>query len=405
MNILSLPAIYWLELTSACNNRCPGCGNVYAAERGPQPMPASVWEELLAGFGPEAAQIRLSGGEPTLHPEFFRILDAADSYDARVAIFTNGRWSDPKGFVRRLRDRHQPGGLLVSLHGASASSHEAFTRVRGSFDETVANIRLAVENGIRVSLSTIITRRSWDELEEVVELAGRLGVHHVAFNRYLGRPLPAIEPTSGQMRWAVWRIEELLRDGAPVKYGIGLPQCFEANSSGGCLAGVAYAAVDPWGNVRPCAHSPSVAGSLRRSSLADVWHSEAMNAWRGLMPAECTACAAYAVCHGGCRAVQELRPGRRDPLRNAPLAEYNPASRVRELPADARPRAALRLRPEVFGYALLGQGQVVPVGDGARALIEACDGSATFAQLADLFGPEAVDLLGELWERGMLEAA
>ena len=29
--VLSLPVAYYLELTPACTNRCPGCGNVYAA--------------------------------------------------------------------------------------------------------------------------------------------------------------------------------------------------------------------------------------------------------------------------------------------------------------------------------------------------------------------------------------
>jgi len=59
-------------------------------------------------------------------------------------------------------------------------------------------------------------------------------------------------------------------------------------------------------------------------------------------------------------------------------------------------------RPEPFGYVLLGQGQVVPVRTEARAVVEACDGSATFAQLAARFGQSGLDLLGELWELGML---
>ena len=28
--VLSRPVAYYLELTPACQNRCPGCGNVYA---------------------------------------------------------------------------------------------------------------------------------------------------------------------------------------------------------------------------------------------------------------------------------------------------------------------------------------------------------------------------------------
>jgi radical SAM protein with 4Fe4S-binding SPASM domain len=403
--VLSIPAIYALELTPVCNNRCPGCSNVYAARRsGPPPLTAQEWYNLLAPFISEAVQIRLTGGEPTLHPEFFRIFEEVTSHDAWVTVFTNGRWKDPGQFVKRIRGRRHFSGLLISLHGADPASHEAFSGVPGSFDETVSNIRLAVESGITVALSTVITRYSWKELEAVVELGQELGVHHVAFNRYIGHPLPEIEPTDDQTRAAIFRVQALAQAGAAVKYGIGVPQCFLSNDSEGCLAGVAYASIDPWGNLRPCAHSPTVIGSLCEKSMQELWNSEAMAVWRGLMPSECTTCAAYSVCHGGCRAVQELHPSGRDPLRGEPLAEYSPPQTVHELPADVRPRAVVRLRPESFGYALLGQGQVLPVRAEARAVVEACDGSSTFAELAARFGQGGLDLLGELWELGMLVA-
>jgi radical SAM protein with 4Fe4S-binding SPASM domain len=404
--VLSIPAIYALELTPVCNNRCPGCSNVYAAHRsGSPPLSAQEWRDLLAPFISEAVQIRLTGGEPTLHPEFPRIFEETISHDAWVTVFTNGRWKEPEQFVKHIRGRCHFSGLLISLHGADSFSHESFSGVLGSFDETVSNIRLAVENGITVALSTVITRYSWNKLDAIVEFGQELGVQHIAFNRYIGGPLSEIEPTGEQMEAAILRVQALAQAGAAVKYGIGVPQCFILNDSEGCLAGVAYVSVDPWGNLRPCAHSPTVIGSLYGKSMDELWHSEAMDAWRALMPTECTTCAAYSVCHGGCRAVQELRPDGRDPLRREPLTKYNPPQTVRELPADVRPGIALRLRPEPFGYALLGQGRVMPVRAEARAVIEACDGSATFAQLAARFGQSGLDLLGELWELGMLESA
>jgi radical SAM protein with 4Fe4S-binding SPASM domain len=406
MYVLSFPAIYALELTSVCNNHCPGCSNVYAARRsGPPPLSAQEWHALLTPFIAEAVQIRLTGGEPTLHREFFRIFEEVTSYDAWVTVFTNGRWKDPKGFVKRIRRRRHFSGLLISLHGANPTSHEAFSGIPGSFDETVANIRLAVESGISVALSTVITRYCWNELEAIIELGQELGAHHIAFNRYIGSLLPEIEPTQEQAQTAILHVQTLAQAGAAIKYGIGIPQCFISNDSEGCLAGVAYVSVDPWGNLRPCAHSPSVIGSLRETSLAELWHSPAMDAWRALMPSECTTCAAYSVCHGGCRAVQELRHNGRDPLRGDSLADYSLTITARELPADVHPRAAVRLRPESFGYALLGQGHVVPVRAEARAVVEACDGTATFSELAARFGQSGLDLLGELWELGMLEAA
>jgi radical SAM protein with 4Fe4S-binding SPASM domain len=277
--------------------------------------------------------------------------------------------------------------------------------VPGSFDETLANIRLALSAGVRVALSTVISRDNWHDLAAVVELGRELGVQHVAFNRYLGEPMPDIEPTEAQQRLACAAVEQMIQAGAPAKYGIGLPQCFLSNSSEGCLAGVAYAAIDPWGRLHPCVHSPSIVGSLHEHSLADLWRSPAMAAWRGLMPADCIGCAAYSVCHGGCRAVQELRSDRRDPLRQDPLASFAPARPVRDLPAAGRPILQGTLRPESFGYVVLGQGQLLPVPAEARPLLTACDGTLTCSILAERYGQPGLELLGDLWEVGLLHIA
>lgn len=403
MLILSRPAICTLEITSVCNNRCPGCSNIYADARIPTVLSANTWATLLADFAPHATQLRLSGGEPFLHPEFFDILEIATSYDIPVTIFTNARWQNPVTVVKKLSGWPNLAGLLISLHGGRAESHEAFTNVPGSFAETQANIRLSIDSGLDVTLSTVITHHNYIEINEIVALGQQIGVHRISFARYLGKPLPEIESTDNEMRLAVESIEALKKAGASVEYGI-IPQCFFPNSSTGCLASVAYIAIDPWGNVRPCNHSPTVIGSLHEHSMYDLWHSDKMNAWRALMPAECTTCAAYSVCHGGCRAVQELRADGRDPLRGEPLAEYVPAQEIKELPANVCPRRNFRIREEEFGYALLGQGQVIPVAYEALPVLEACDGIASFAQLAERFGQPGLDLLGELWETGLLQA-
>ena len=375
MYVLSTPAIYALELTSACSNRCPGCSNIYTGQRAPAATDADTWLKWLTVIGPAAVQIRLTGGEPTLHPGFLRILRAATSYDAWVTVFTNGRWHQQRELVVALAQMPRLSGLLVSLHGANAPQHEAFSGVPGSFDETVANVRLALSAGVRVALSTVITQQNWHDLEAVVNLGRELGVQHVAFNRYLGGPAPDIEPNEAQQGAACADIERLIEAGAAAKYGIGLPQCFVTNASEGCLAGVAYAAIDPWGRLHPCVHSPSIIGSLHERSLAELWHSPAMAAWRNLMPEECQRCAAYNACHGGCRAVQELRPDRRDPLRRNALASFAPLRRPRTLPGEGRPVLRGILRPESFGYVIMGQGQLLLVRAGARPLLAACDGT------------------------------
>ncbi len=398
---LSLPAFYSLEITAACNCRCAGCSNVYSTERSTPPLPAAIWEEWIADWGPSAVEIRLTGGEPTLHPEFDRILKHVTSYGARILVFTNARWEDSEHVLRTL---HGSGdvGLLVSVHGSTPYNHETFTGIPGAWNQTITNIQLAVEEGVTVALNCVITQQNWADIKEIAILGKQLGAQHVAFSRYIGRPLPDIEPTDEQLWSAIYAIETLLAQGESVAYGIGIPYCFRPNHSEGCLAGVAYMAVDPWGNVRPCAHSPTIAGSLFASPLEEIWQGETMSAWRSRVPIKCLRCPAYTDCHGGCRALQELRPSG-DPLVGEPVQVFSPVQYSLEIPAERKPRLAARLRSEIFGYALLGRGHVIPVPPEARPLLEACNGDQTFRELVEEFGEGALDLLGELWERGMLE--
>ena len=80
-----------LEITLACNLRCPTC---YANAQGHDFMPVSEARKRLDAFfarQPRLDVLMLSGGEPTIHPQFAEILDLALSYPVgRVLVNTNG---------------------------------------------------------------------------------------------------------------------------------------------------------------------------------------------------------------------------------------------------------------------------------------------------------------------------
>ncbi|HEY3329388.1 MAG TPA: radical SAM protein [Capsulimonadaceae bacterium] len=80
-----------LEITQACNLRCPTC---YADAHGHEFMTVDEARRRLDSFfvkQPVLDVLMISGGEPTIHPQFREILDLALSYPInRVLINTNG---------------------------------------------------------------------------------------------------------------------------------------------------------------------------------------------------------------------------------------------------------------------------------------------------------------------------
>ena len=94
-------------------------------------------------------------------------------------LFTNGRWSNPGKLVRLLGDSKCFGGCLISLHGPVAVAHEMFTGVTGSYEETVRSIRYATAAGIPVVLSTIITQKNYDLIDDMLTLGEEMEVSHL----------------------------------------------------------------------------------------------------------------------------------------------------------------------------------------------------------------------------------
>ena len=128
-----------LEITDACNLRCPVCYASSGPERSTHRSLSTLetmLDAIVANEG-EPDIVQISGGEPTIHPQFFEVLDAAKRRPIRhLMLNTNGiRIAREDGFAERLatyapafeiylqfdslRDevtQHLRGAALVDLH-------------------------------------------------------------------------------------------------------------------------------------------------------------------------------------------------------------------------------------------------------------------------------------------------
>jgi len=339
------PETAYLELTFACNNDCPGCTNigftVNVARRAPTqrplfhpcPLSGQGWHQILDKLEPSVTHINLTGGEPTLRPDFNAIAISIDRRKIDFGILTNGRWREPEQLVSFLAELPHFRGFLVSLHGASPEAHEALSGTPGSFAETISNIALAVRAGLAVATSTVIARQNIPELDVILALSRDLGAWEASFNHFLspaaweqhatrGNRPEATIPTPNELRMAVRIIERLREetdDPHPISYGPCIPQCFEPSSSRGCSAGETSFVIDPWGNVKPCTDAILHCGNLLTQTVEEIWWGAEMQYWRGLMPAGCSNCAALAKCHAGCRATILASGLGHDPLMQGPV--------------------------------------------------------------------------------------
>lgn len=403
---LSVPTIYSLEITPNCSNHCFACSVVFNQNN--LYLPASQWRKAIHKISPHLEVLKLTGGEPTLHPEFNDIVKTISYQNIRFTLFTNARWSHPQAIIDLLKSTPQCGGLLISLHGSDATTHEAFTNTPSSFEETCENILRATKAGLRIHTSTVLTRHNYNQIKEIVALSQKLGAQRAVFNRYIGPYVPGISLDEWQIKYAIQEIERLKRSAisfqhCPIKYGNCFPQCFTSNSSTGCWAGIAYCTIDPWGNLRPCNHSPMIAGNILEEPIEVIWQNEIMNRWREMRPEQCLNCTQVETCHGGCRAQAELLHVQQDPLIRAPILTDRFQSPIElDLYEASYPLLQCQIKPEKFGYVLLQGHSIVPVTPQAKSVLDNLNGQKTLRQIQHDFGQEALDFVGSLYLHGMV---
>jgi radical SAM protein with 4Fe4S-binding SPASM domain len=221
----------------------------------------------------------------------------------------------------------------------------------------------------------------------------------------LGAPSGDLAPSAAQLRAAIATIEDLRAAGRAIRFGNCIPQCFAPSSSTGCTAGQTFATIDPWGRMRPCNHAPLIAGDLRTESIAAAWHSPTMQRWRAQIPSACESCAAFARCHGGCRAQALLMGHDRDPLMRAPLTTF-PTTEPLRLYAGLRPVLQGQPRRESGDARLIiHRGRAVGVPADLTALPAHLDGDVTLADLAARYGEAALHWIGALHRQSFVRWA
>jgi radical SAM protein with 4Fe4S-binding SPASM domain len=399
----SAPYIYTFEITSACNADCVGCGNVFPHDGAY--ITAQECQTILKHVKhPE--MFRVTGGEPTISPEFPEIMRLLDRQEKPIVVFTNGAWEEPDSVLKTLQACKNLDGILVSLHGHSQSSYQAFTRT-DHFSRVLANIRRANEAGIDVNTNTILTHRNIGHMADVVEIATQAGAKVVAFSRYYGVPIPGLTDLSPeQYKYAVDQVSRLRAGGKLVKFNNNIPFCLGGQLTQACPAGDTHCTVSPTGEVRLCNHSPYSVGNILQTPVEQMWHSDAIEWWRKQIPPMCQQCAAFDLCRGGCRANAMTNGLAADPLARGPCRTTPklPKPLKHLLYDEAVPKADFSLHKESFGYVLANRSRIFKVADEAKPILDALQQrSKTLAEIRALFGPAALNFIGVLYDNRMVE--
>jgi mycofactocin radical SAM maturase len=310
---LDAPICLTWELTYACNLSCVHCLSS-SGRRDPRELTTAQCEAVIDELqAMQVFYVNIGGGEPTVRPDFWHLLEYAVAHQVGVKFSTNG--------VRITRERAEflAGtdyvDVQVSLDGATADVNDRI-RGAGSFDLAMRALdNLAAAGFVNAKVSVVVTRDNAGQLDEFKAIADAHGATlRLTRLRPAGRGAEVwddLHPTAQQQRDLY---EWLLRAGENVLTGdsffhlAGYGQPLPGLNL--CGAGRVVCLIDPVGDVYACPfaiHDQFLAGNvLRPGGFAGVWRrSPLFQELRSSQGAgACASCGAYDSCRGGCMAAK-----------------------------------------------------------------------------------------------------
>ena len=161
INPMTAPYMCYINLTNKCNLRCLHCLGDYS-EACNSELSYGEWKQViddLISLG--IFYINVSGGEPTQHPHFDKIIDYLSYKGMHFILTTNGIMSK-KAKDAILRNKDYLVGVKVSLDGYDAKSHCTIRKIGGSeytpqlFKQTMHIIMELKRENIPLTITTVI---------------------------------------------------------------------------------------------------------------------------------------------------------------------------------------------------------------------------------------------------------
>ena len=372
MNSFARPYVVSWNLTYRCNLACEHCyldaggtpqvGTENFADRselGTEECFRVIDE--IAAFAPECLTI-LTGGEPLLRRDILEIVRRAAERELWVVVGTNGV-RITENVARRLAEAGAR-GLSLSLDALDPDRHDRFRKVRGAWQNTVEGAEILGRTGLPFIVQTTAGSHNLGELEAIADFAhDRLAAK--VWNLYFlvptgrGQFVSDITPAQyDEVLASLYRIQRkydrrmlvnakcaphyiktvlenagrdqtdpISTDGESARatsWPGSSPIRTYSGGAGGCPAGTHYMGIRPNGDVTPCPYLPVFAGTLRNSSLADLWTSSGLFTdirRRTSLGGRCGECEMNGHC-GGCRARAYGMTG--DLMAEDPLCTHTP---------------------------------------------------------------------------------
>jgi radical SAM protein with 4Fe4S-binding SPASM domain len=315
---VSVPHDCYLILTSRCNQRCLHCYGNYGMDMPSNELRGKEWNKIFEDLvRNNVFYVNISGGEPTVHPDFLEIIDSLKKHELHFIITTNGLFS--KKILEAFIDvKDLLIGIKVSLDGPDYMSNGYIRRdLRKEINEiqykiTLENIKKLRENNINFTIATCIHKGNVGKIDEMLSLVLSLNPvsWYISTISTSGRSFENLEifASDSEIEKKKWDYikKECEKNNIFVNY-IDMPFASATKEKGKfyyqCPAARSFCEINSDGLVTPCplarVNIPSEFikfENIRDKSIKDIWSGKAFQKFLKLSAEGCKGCQVKSKC-------------------------------------------------------------------------------------------------------------
>jgi len=298
----SAPLMAWVELTRACNLRCPHCFVEAGAPREVEMSTERILQLLDEWAEMGVFSVVITGGEPSIHPDFLRIVHYAYDLGFTVAIASNGMPLTNKTLEQIPQDDVIISVSLDGIHGAGAATGES------DYDAVTRKLLQIRDFGFNTSIMTTTTHDNVGDLQNFINFAidndiSLRSVPFVPMGR--GKLYPELRNQIGDIEKAAqfWLAEEKWERIKDQELGLCAGKVFNflitmVYTLRRCMSGRGLCYITSDGTVFPCSNCSGgkilAGGNLLERSFADIWNDDLWPirgiTWKTFLEKTCQGC-------------------------------------------------------------------------------------------------------------------
>ncbi len=267
-----IPRVIAWQITLSCNSACLHCYTQAGRKRDDELTDKEVFNLAKKIVALKVPYPVFTGGDPLLHPLFFKLAEFFRKNNISLKVETNGTLLNEENIAKLIKIGFR--AVEMSLDGARAETEEKL-RPGSDWGKTVSALKKLSEKGIKTEVLFIPTKLNIREIGKVVELAFSLGVSGF----YVGKLMKAgravdnfrkLEPSRAEYAKLFKTLEDKKKKYKNkmkiIYYDVVKELKNELNNP------ISSFFITSNGKVKIKGSLPFICGDLRKQNIRQIWH-------------------------------------------------------------------------------------------------------------------------------------